>query len=141
MKKLLILLMIICSYCQGQKSSTSIFQGLTVGSSGILNGGSDCGTWEKKPIYYTEWEAIDTIVKPVKTEDRNWVYDQEKMTGSNMTLAIYAPCGLGTPAQWIQRRVCSITGIIQERRKVQEYYYVPKEKSEYQKTIDSLKNK
>lgn len=102
----------------------------------------DCGTWKAKPIYYTEWQSVDTLKKkPIKDTVRNWVYDDEKMMVTNQVLTIYCPCGCGYDTKWQQYRVCQITGIRQVRYKVQSYEYIPKPKSEYKKAIDSLLNR
>lgn len=101
---------------------------------------SDCGTWQPQPAYYTEWKTIDTILKsPIKNNIRSWVNSDEKLLVSNMTTMEYAPCGNGRPTRYIQYRICKITGIQQTRTKIIEYKYIPKPKTEYEKTVDSLK--
>lgn len=100
---------------------------------------SDCGTWKAKPIYYTNWESVDTLKnKPIKDTIRKWVYDEERLQFSNMTTLEYNPCGSGKPITWEQYRVCQITGIRQRRYKIQPYEYIPKPKTDYQIVIDSL---
>ena len=100
---------------------------------------NDCGTWESKPAYYTNWQSINTLkIKKIKDTVRNWVYDEEKMIVSNMVNAMYCPCGCGYDIRWQQYRFCQITGIRQIRYKVQNYEYKPKPKSNYQQAIDSL---
>lgn len=100
---------------------------------------NDCGTWEAKPTYYTDWQNVDTLKnKPIKDTVRNWIYDAEKMVVSNMTTLAYCPCGCGYDTKWQQYRVCQITGIRQLRYKIQSYEYKPKPKSDYQRAVDSL---
>ena len=100
---------------------------------------NDCGTWEANSDYYTNWKPVDTLFyKPIKDTVRKWIYDEERMQVSNMTTLEYAPCGNGRPTTWEQYRACQITGIRQVRYKVRSYKYIPKQKSEYQKLVDSL---
>ncbi len=99
----------------------------------------DCGTWEPKPIYYTEWETIDTI-KGGNPESkwRKWAYSGEERFSNFINRQLFNPCGSGDDIKWIQFRICRITGIRQHRYKVQSYKYIPKPKSEYELVIDSL---
>jgi hypothetical protein len=113
------------------KSQT--FQGLGLS----LN--NNCGTWKALPIYYTNWESMDTLKKKnIKDTIRKWVYDEERLQFSNTTTLEYNPCGSGKPIIWEQYRVCQITGIRQRRYKIQPYEYIPKTKSDYERTVDSL---
>lgn len=108
-------------------------------SFGGIGFNTDCGTWKAKPIYYTEWQSVDTLKKePIKDTVRSWVYDKENLMVSNQSLAIYCQCGCGYDTKWQQYRVCQITGIRQVRYKVQPYEYIPKPKSDYERAVDSL---
>lgn len=102
---------------------------------------SECGEWKQLPAKYTEWVSIDTIKKkPVKAISRDWVYEKEKyVTKPTMTLA-YFPCGNPENQVYTQRRVCKLTGIIQERSRIIGYDYIEPDKTEYQQAIDSLEN-
>lgn len=100
----------------------------------------DCGTWVADSVKITECETIDTLKKPVKTTERNWI--ESPLWERNVpmfTNAVYSPCG-GDPSyveyKW---RVCSITGIRQKKYRIYQFHYVDPVKSEYQKIIDKFK--
>jgi hypothetical protein len=107
-----------------------------------LGSGSDCGTWVENAINYKEWFAVDTLSKnQAKDTLRQWVYDKIRVVGGNMTYATYSPCGNGDDVKFTQIRVCKLTGIVQKRYIIQSFTYIPKPKSEYELTIDSLINR
>lgn len=100
---------------------------------------NDCGTWQKKPIYYTEWETEDSLKTGIKNSKRDWVYSDYKYVSNLITTLEYCPCGCGKSEKWTQERVCRITGILQIRYKIQGYQYIPNPKNYYDKVVDSLK--
>lgn len=100
-----------------------------------------CGTWTAKPDVYSDWVPVDTIkVGRIIDTLRTWVYSEEKGLGDpNMTHANYCPCGCYEDKSYEQYRVCSITGIRQRRYRTTSWYYTPREATEYEKTIEKLK--
>ena len=101
-----------------------------------------CGSWEPDSVKITEWETVDTLKKPVLTQDREWVesgvwlYDNP-----NVSYAVYSPCGTGQPSIQYMFRVCKITGIRQKRYRIWTYHYAPAEISDYQKAINKFSEK
>lgn len=99
-----------------------------------------CGTWEEQPSVLSDWITVDTLGNHhINSIVRQWVYDEERMVTSNITLANYCPCGCGYPIVYKQYRVCALTGIRQLRTRIINYKYIPPAKTEYQSVLDSLK--
>jgi hypothetical protein len=102
----------------------------------------DCGTWVADSIKITDWEGVDTLKKPVKTTEREWIENSTwQHDVPQYVYAVYRPCGDDPTHSEYQYRVCSITGIRQKRYRIYLYHYVEPVKSEYQKTVDKFKNK
>jgi hypothetical protein len=97
-----------------------------------------CGTWKPDSGKLTNWQSIDTLKKPVITNDRNWVEDAMQTVVSPYANTIYCPCGCGDNYVRYQYRICSITGIRQKRYFIITYHYIDPEKSDYEKTIDKF---
>lgn len=112
---------------------------LLVRSQGFFNIDNPCGKWVPDTGKLTDWQSVDTVKKPVTTSQRNWVEDIWKTEYSQYTYAVFAPCGMGLPDVKFQYRICSITGIRQKRYFVVNYHYIEPEKSQYEKTIEQLK--
>ena len=99
-----------------------------------------CGTWVADSVKITDWENVDTLKKPVTTNQRNWVENNVWQHDTQLTeFAVYYPCGQDPTYSQYQFRVCSITGIRQRRYRVYLYHYVEPVKSQYEKTIEQLK--
>jgi len=99
----------------------------------------DCGHWEADSNYTTEWIVKDTINFCDKC-DPEWTYSEWKNETSNMTLTVYCPCGCGHDTIKTQRRI-NDRGIIQIRYDVTTYKYYPKPKTDYQRKLESIKNR
>ncbi len=98
-----------------------------------------CGTWTAKPDSITPWAPKDTL-GVVKTDKREWVQEKEwnyPPLGPSKT--VYCPCGCPDDIIRTQKRVCRLTGIIQERRKITAYTYTPPPLSTYEQVVDSIK--
>jgi hypothetical protein len=127
---------------EASRQATSTIGSITPRQSLWFSEAQRCGTWKAGKDYFTEWETVDTLKGGVaESHLRHWVEDAQQLFRPNIELAIYAPCGTGSPTVYIQNRVCSITGIRQTRQHVYTQEYTPAPKTEYEKTIDSLKAK
>lgn len=104
----------------------------------VFSNPSPCGTWQPDSGKLTEWESVDTLKKPVITNERNWVEDEMQPEVKQFQNAVYCPCGCGDPYIKYQYRVCSITGIRQKRYFIINFHYVGREKSTYEKTVDKF---
>lgn len=134
--KTLIILLLLPVFAGAQDSNGFNINGLSLGFGGIP---LRCGTWEKQSDTYSDWIAIDTLgSKNITTKLRDWAYDDELALTNGVTLAVYDPCGVGSKPQWVQMRVCKITGIRQKRTRNQNYKYIEPPKSEYQKTVEKF---
>ncbi len=151
-KLLLTLLMGLVVVAKGQDSTilklentTGIQYTIIPGIASNYFGSSNCGTWVKDSLYYTDWLTADTLVKkPITDTVRRWIYNDYEFvfrTNSSNLLLSYCPCGCGYDDRWMQQRVCAVTGIRQYRYRIQTFKYIPKPKSDYEKAVDSLLNK
>lgn len=102
-----------------------------------INHRDDCGTWESDGVTATKWVVIDTLSQN-RSDKRNWVYSDKERELNYFVNAGFAPCGRGTSDIWVERRVCTITGIHQERQWVETYTYVSKPLSVYERTLKSF---
>ena len=102
---------------------------------------SDCGTWKAKFIRYTEWVPLDSISKSSSDTAMGWVYSDWKHSNLELlTHAVYCPCGCGDDIVYTQHRVSRKTGLVQSRKKIQSFEYIPKEKTEFERVCDSVSN-
>lgn len=99
----------------------------------------DCGKWVFKSYEYQEWQTVDTLGK-VNTSKREWVNEKAtRINNDNQCVTVFYPCGADPSAEYIEMRVCAITGIRQRRHIIERYVYVERGKSDYEKTIDKFK--
>jgi len=96
-----------------------------------------CGTWVEDSLTISDWNTIDTL-RQVNSSERSWIYDEWVLQMSYTMDAVYRPCGSAGPIIWKRRRICTLTGIIQEQTKTQNYRYIPPVKSRFEKVKDSM---
>ena len=118
---IILLMALFGEKCQGQ-------------SFGVSLSTNPCGTWVTDTLITTEWKTIDTL-GTVQGKFRVWAYDEWEYKTSNITPAVYCPCGCGYPTIWTQKRICVNSGIRQSREKKRMYRYVPPPESDYDKAI------
>lgn len=98
----------------------------------------DCGVWIRKDTT-TPWSKVKTFSgKP----DADSIYTESEWTLTSGSKRSYrnssCPCECYDSYIEIQYRVNPKTGIQERRMRTVYFDYVPKEKTQYQKLIDSL---
>ncbi len=94
--------------------------------------------WKVKSVYFTAWENTDTIAFNPKG-DTIWTETELKYEHSESEdYLLYCPCGCGYDSYRSQKRINGI-GIIQKRKEVTTYEYIPKPKTDFDHKIDSLR--
>lgn len=104
----------------------------------LLQQSYDCGTIEKKTTV-SEWVTIDTLGH-FMSKNREWIEsDYSRLSEGVYTETLeYNPCKNPRPSQFVQYRICSITGIRQKRIKTEQMVYVKPPLTEYEKTVQSF---
>lgn len=102
---------------------------------------SNCGEWVYQETQFFPWSAIDTLFE-VTTDKRDWYHDEIKpLFDNSLTHLVHYPCGKNPSASYTQKRICKITGIIEERLIIERYRYEPKEKNMFDQIKDQFKQK
>lgn len=89
-----------------------------------------CGSWVIDTIYCSDWKNFDTIISIYNKREDNkdkykysiWIYTPWEVAYQDNTKM--CNCGCGFPHKWRQKKISKITGIIQDRYKIQSYKYV-----------------
>ena len=127
-----------------------LFSILLLSSYGQYYGGSTsriCGTYKANPSDTSKWYTTDSVTSLIKTTKRDWVYSEWQRQYSNLLFvdAVYRPCGNSPePIVYVQKRICRLTFVVQERTAILTYSYVPPPVSLFDSIkhqFDSLKQK
>lgn len=129
MKKLLILILLTFSVSVMAQVKPLEIEGIK----------TDCGTWVKDSVEVTPWQTIDTInYEPSASEE--WVYSNWVTPTTYLTTLIYCPCGCGDPTYRDRHRI-NLQGIQQRQTEITFYKYVPKPKTDYDKTVEKVRER
>lgn len=95
------------------------------------------GEWMPQAPICGDWQNIDTLQsgKPF-TGKHEWIEDDLRPIASEPSPYAYrTPCSSPTAERYSQRRVCRITGVVQERTVRIEYHFVT---TEYKNVVERL---
>lgn len=104
-----------------------------------LNG--DCGWW--KPVDMTgPWLTLVTDPNRIITGSNycaaGWITGSVIWDRQMTTYAVECPCGCPSPATGIQRRICPVTDVHQERTVSREWRYFPIQRNSYEAYFDNI---
>jgi hypothetical protein len=99
----------------------------------------DCGTWIKRDST-TSWTKVKDFAKAYSQDTVHVESAWEMVSGSKSSYRSTAcPCECRDTYIEVQYRVVPKTGLQEKRLRTTYFEYVPKEKTLYEKIIDSLK--
>lgn len=102
---------------------------------------NECGQLSTKEAVYSTWKAIDTLGK--FSDEIGWVESSWKpVAPSESILAIYMKptgCPVRPPIVESQQRIGKKSGILQERTRITEFYYIPNPKTQFDLIIETVK--
>lgn len=105
------------------------------------NGQNPCGVLTTKPVIYSTWKSVDTLGQ--YSSEIGWVESTwTPCAPPQMTTLLYVPpvgCPVRPPIVEKQQRIGKKSGILQERTRTIEFYFVPNPKTEFETIIETVK--